>query len=132
MGGIFDSPKSASVQTQTEITIDIPSKEKELTNKIQMIVDNAFANTAFAYEVEVVIMDASSGILTGFLGVYPVNSQSWNLLSLSQKKDLVATFVTVARDNINSVGQVYVKNNIRTLAEGSWSSWSGEAKIEIK
>jgi len=72
----------------------------------------------------------SSGII-GWLNIYPENEMSWNLLDDETKKDFVATMVSLSQAEINDIGQVYVKNNVRVLAEGRWSITKGKI-IELK
>jgi hypothetical protein len=62
-----------------------------------------------------------------------INNTAWALSPDSTKQDLVASLVSrLKRLYPNAVTIVRVTNGIRTVAEGSWSVWNGEAKVELK
>lgn len=61
-----------------------------------------------------------------------VNNAMWAYTPDSTKKDLVTSLMTRLRQIYpNAVPRVYVSNGIRTVAEGSFSVWSGD-KVELK
>lgn len=62
-----------------------------------------------------------------------ISGTAWALSPDSSKKDLVASFVNRLRQIYpNAVPRVTVTNGVRTVAEGSWSIWGEEAKVELK
>ncbi len=62
-----------------------------------------------------------------------ISGTAWALSPDSSKKDLVASFVNRLKQIYpNAVPRVTVTNGVRTVAEGSWSIWSEEAKVELK
>jgi len=110
----------------------IQVKEETLTQSIQAALDKAFEGTGIEYRVEVEIGSIESYGMVGWLNIYPLNAQSWNLLPLSQKKDFVATLINISRTEISkNLGRVYIRNNVRILAEGHWDAIKGDI-IEIK
>ncbi len=62
-----------------------------------------------------------------------INNTAWALASDTSKRDLVASLVNRLKQMYpNAVPRVEVGNGIRTVAEGSWSLWSEEAKVELR
>ncbi len=62
-----------------------------------------------------------------------INNTAWALAPDTSKRDLVASLVNRLRLLYpNAVPRVEVNNGIRTVAEGSWSVWNGEAKVELR
>lgn len=62
-----------------------------------------------------------------------INNLFWNLSTDSSKKDIVASWVNSLHILYpNGVNSVTVKNSVRTVAEGKWSLWNGEPKVELK
>lgn len=62
-----------------------------------------------------------------------INNTAWALASDTSKRDLVASLVNRLKQMYpNAVPRVEVGNGIRTVAEGSWSIWSEEAKVELR
>lgn len=110
----------------------IIEKEKALTDSIQSSLDTVFKDTEYSYRVEVEIGDINSSGVVGWLNVYPQNDKSWGLMSDTDKKDFVSTLITISRNEIDEMlGQVYVKNDVRILAEGKWDALKGNI-IELK
>lgn len=62
-----------------------------------------------------------------------ISNTYWRLINDSVKKDLTATFVSSLHTLYPDAAiGVTIDNNIRTVAEGSWSLWNGEPKVELK
>ncbi len=61
-----------------------------------------------------------------------VNADSWDGMTDSLKKDFVAGIITVTKSNIRIYPHVTVSDGFRTVAEGSWDLWNGEASIILK
>jgi hypothetical protein len=126
-----ENPSSNNITTTKSTVGQIPQKEQEITQIIQSSLDTVFQHTELAYRVNVEIGDINSSGIIGWLNIYPENEMSWNLLDDETKKDFVATMVSLSQAEINDIGQVYVKNNVRVLAEGRWSITKGKI-IELK
>lgn len=60
-----------------------------------------------------------------------VKNSAWERTPDSLKKDFVATLVGVRTLYPNAIPKIIVTNGTRTVAEGSWSSFSGP-KVELK
>jgi hypothetical protein len=62
-----------------------------------------------------------------------IDNMAWSYSSESTKKDLVATWVNSLKTIYPEAGPfVTVNNGVRNVAEGSWSAWNNDAKIELK
>lgn len=62
-----------------------------------------------------------------------ISNTAWALSPDSTKQDLVASFVNRLRQMYpNGAPIVRVTNGIRTVAEGTWSVWNGEPKVDLK
>ncbi len=61
-----------------------------------------------------------------------VTNDFCNSLDHNSRKDLVATYVNSLRNIFSGIPHVYFKNSVRTVAEGGWSMWSGEANVTLK
>lgn len=62
-----------------------------------------------------------------------ISNTAWALSPDSTKQDLVASFVNRLKQFYpNAVTLVHVTNGIRTVAEGTWSVWNGEPKVDLK
>lgn len=70
-------------------------------------------------------------ISSAFLTVV-VSSSFWDNNTDSAKKDLVAAYTNAVKNNFSGFPHIKISNGIRTVAEGEWSVWNGEAKVTLK
>lgn len=70
-------------------------------------------------------------ISSAFLTVV-VDPSFWNTTDDSSKKDLVAAYTTAVKNNFSGFPHIKISNGIRTVAEGEWSVFGGEAKVTLK
>jgi len=62
-----------------------------------------------------------------------ISSLTWTYTPESTQKDLVAGWVNALKTIYSeSFPHVTVNNGTRTVAEGSWSVWNGEASVKLK
>lgn len=62
-----------------------------------------------------------------------MSNSIWTFSADSTKKDLVTSFIKALKaDYPDAIPYVIVNNGVRTVAEGSWSFWSGEVKVDLK
>ena len=63
-----------------------------------------------------------------------MDGQIWDASTDSDKKDLVAGFVNALHTLYSNSTTISVKvnNGIRTVAEGNWNLWHGEAEVKLK
>lgn len=70
-------------------------------------------------------------VVSAFIQV-KVSSSFWNSFDDGSKKDFTASWVTATKNVFSGFPHIYIKNDVRTVAEGEWSVWSGEPKITLK
>lgn len=62
-----------------------------------------------------------------------ISNTTWAYTTDTSKKDFVAMLVNnLLQMYPKAYPHVMVTNGLRTVAEGSWSAWSGEANVELK
>lgn len=76
--------------------------------------------------------DYQKSIVSVFVTVI-VSPTAWSYSNDADRKDVVAAWVMFTRKAFpGAIPHIYVKNGYRTVAEGSFSVWSGEPSVTLK
>lgn len=70
-------------------------------------------------------------VVSAFVQV-KISSSFWNSLDENSMKDFTASWVTATKNVFSAFPHIYIKNEVRTVAEGEWSLWNGEPKVTLK